>query len=229
VLGRRVRANCEPCSVAIEKQRGAWPREVTEAIWSLTCDGYGPTAVTSLLNAGDPQTGLGDTCAITRASVKEKIQALKADRGEPENDIPPGREATVISSLERQVLKVTKREIEGELEKAENGPLDDGRMIRLMGLLGKTKQSIFQAREKDPTRVRAGQSTMEPGGGLDPFSLIDKAEREKARKRGPSGEPAPDGDTTDGIHSQPTPAPTQAHPTDPGSQASGSTAAPSLD
>jgi hypothetical protein len=180
-----------------------WGPEVSDAIWTLRCDGIMPTEITERLNAGDELLN-GVPQPIPLATVRWKLERLIEERGRPEANIAPGTELSIANAEQRKILtwaRARRREItEGD----EAGPNDVLTMTRLSTLISSCETSIRAARQqKDPRKVAEG---LQPKG-VRSDTLRRIADDERARKRAAGDDPPPDVESTPERRMPDTPGP----------------------
>lgn len=179
-LPARVRQEC-----VLGRQR--WPEDVTEAIWALACDGLKPTAISRILTAGPPDSPLDRVAAIPRDTVSDKLQKLKAERGEPETAVLPGTEIDAAGSLRRKILEMARTEITRLDAKETLTQADAKQLVTLLKIVDDAEDRLkAREKEKDEAAAKGGRN----GRRMPDLMAMIRANEAK-RSDSVNGEPAP--------------------------------------
>ena len=150
-----------------------------DAIWALLSekDEYGRPRyrtgeVLEIIRAGDPDQGI-EPCPMPRRTFFDHVSKLRAERGDPADELPTTDAAALTLALEKQILETVQTEI-GRLRRRQKRQGWSSTDIANVGRLAKRLDEIHKAQAKRQATVPVDKPSPEPEPEKPSQSLLNR-------------------------------------------------------
>ena len=105
-------ASYPPRMAPMNTRRQKYPAHIDDAIYAAAGEGLDKIAIFRALKAGELD-GVDGPCEMSERTFWAHWSKLLKERGDPTNHVEPGQEGEFRGAIERELLEITKQEING--------------------------------------------------------------------------------------------------------------------
>jgi hypothetical protein len=156
-----------------------YPPELDALIWTLLCDGFGPTRIRRALACDE--AGLGYELDVKPRTMALRIAKLKAERGEPRPYMKPGQEGDATEAIMRAAIALQASELSRLEKKAAANGLTPADHKALDTLIRSTDEQRRRAANPESAKTRKGKQ-LRAGAATAPPSRLKALAREMQRE-----------------------------------------------